>query len=96
MTELQKLRAEALVQVDFGQNKRAAGFAKQVAAAAEGRPDIKLTERQIAYLTSLCWHYRRQLPPALVPAQDPNTLSATNVTEYPNQEDLSLMSHPSH
>lgn len=71
MTELQTLRIRALVDANLGQNKRAAMFARDLLRRLETSPDYKLTNRQAGYLVGLCWSFRRQIPAALRPAQNP-------------------------
>ena len=90
MTELQKMRSRALLEIDLpacGPHKR---FLLDMAAIAEIQPARQLTKRQAEHLARLAWRYRRQLVRDLVPAQDPDTLALSQVTEYPAGEEPSL------
>lgn len=70
MTELQKLRSRALGALDL--NGWDARFSKQMAAHAEARPNLRLTQRQALFIAVLAWRHRSQMPAHLVPAQDPD------------------------
>jgi hypothetical protein len=71
MTELQTLRTRALAEANLGQNHRAARFVRDMARLLKSHPEQKLTDRQAGYLIGLAWSFRRQLPAALRPAQNP-------------------------
>lgn len=71
MTELQTLRIRSLAGANLGQNRRAATFVADMRRLLERAPDSKLTARQAGYLVGLAWSYRRQIPAALRPAQNP-------------------------
>lgn len=81
MTELQILRARALAQCTFLPGHDHKRFACNMAAMADNLPNFRLTPKQAEHLSRLAWRYRRQMPKPLVPAQDPDTLIQTNVTE---------------
>lgn len=90
MTDLQKMRARALSEIDLpacGPHKR---FVLDMAEISVIEPARQLTRRQAEHLARLAWRYRRQLVRDLVPAQDPDTLAQTQVTEYPAEEEPSL------
>ncbi len=72
MTELQKLRARALAQLPLDQGSWDQRFAAQMAAHAEYRPNMRLTERQAFFIAKLAWRHRESMPKELVPAQDPD------------------------
>jgi hypothetical protein len=71
MTELQTMRTRALAAANLGQNHRALSFIKDLERMIEHAPDRKLTPRQAGYLLGLSWSFRRQIPAALRPAQNP-------------------------
>jgi hypothetical protein len=71
MTELQVMRVRALAAANLGANDRARMFVKDMLWKMEKDSRRALTERQIGYLKGLCWRFRRQIPAALRPAQNP-------------------------
>jgi hypothetical protein len=71
MTDLQKMRARALAQATIAKHTASYSFVKAMAHHAEHQPDRELTPRQAEFLTRLSWTFRRQIPAALVPAQNP-------------------------
>lgn len=70
MTELQKLRSTTLAQLPL--QGWDAQFSKQMAAHAEFRPNMRLTQRQALFIAVLAWRHRSKMPAHLVPAQDPD------------------------
>lgn len=67
MTEDQVKLATALGRVTYLPGTNEKRFARNMASIAEYRPDIEITEKQAAYMTSLAWKFRRQMPADLVP-----------------------------
>ena len=58
--------AAALVRCTFLPASWDKRFARDIAAQAEHRPDMPLTDRQAAHLLRLVHKYRRQLPTAII------------------------------
>jgi hypothetical protein len=81
VTELQIMRARALNGASLGGNERAKMFVRQMARMAETHPNRDMTERQVGYLKGLCWTYRRQIPAALAPSQNPYDAQLWTETE---------------
>lgn len=71
MTSLQQLRIRALAEANLGQNARAKMFVRDMAHTLARDAGHALTDRQAGYLLGLTWQFRRQIPPALRPAQNP-------------------------
>ncbi len=71
MTEAQIKLATALGRVTYLPGIPAKRFARNMAAIAEHRPDLDLSEKQNAYMQRLAWRYRRQIPADLVPETQP-------------------------
>ncbi len=63
-------RLTALRTVSMLSGTKAKRFTRQVC----DMPLEKITARQRAYVEILCWTFRRQLPPHLVPASKPPAL----------------------
>ena len=87
MTDLQKLRAQALAACKLpaeGQHKR---FIRDMADTAKYRPEHPLSAAQAGHIVRLSWRYRKQMPAHLVPAQDPDTVGQANVTEEEGQKE---------
>jgi hypothetical protein len=49
-------------------------FARDLAFLAEHSPEREITERQALNLQRLAWKYRRQMPAALIPDEQPGDL----------------------
>lgn len=78
MTELQQLRVRALAQIAAKTESESDFIGKLNRGDRHRWP---LSPKQAEWLAKLAWKYRRQMPKPLVPAQDPWTLGAQNVTE---------------
>lgn len=71
MTPRQADIARALHRCTFQPGIGAKRFAREMAQASRLRETPELTERQAAWLESLAWTYRRQMPAPLVPLEKP-------------------------
>jgi hypothetical protein len=62
VTDEEKEIAKALSRCTFVPATPPKRFARDMASAAEHRPDLELTERQRKYLFDLLHRFRRQIP----------------------------------
>lgn len=75
MTEHERKLARAFASVSFLPGTGQKRFARSMTAIEAG--DALITEKQAAYMRTIAWRFRRQLPPALRPAAEPARPGAT-------------------
>ena len=71
-TDLERARALGLGKVRFGGGHSfSRRFARDISSVATTKPEMGISEKQAEQLARLCWIYRRQIAPHLVPESRP-------------------------